>query len=205
MSVSTPDCFSDELAAILAARLLRNGQKIVFAESCTAGLISASLARIAGVSEALAGSAVVYQLATKSAWLGVSDAALETPGPVSQIVSEQMARGVLQKTPHATMAASITGHLGPRAPLELDGIAWSTVALRRGSDISLESRRFALHFSDSRPATGEDLPNSTTVVEDELKLRHWRQFRAAELVLNFCIDVLDVAGVPGEGCIRPES
>lgn len=189
-----PDNFSDELAAILVARLLRYRQKIVFAESCTAGLISASLGRIAGVSEALAGSAVVYQLQTKSAWLGVSDAALETPGPVSQIVSQQMARGVLQKTPHATIAASITGHLGPRAPRELDGIAWSTVAVLSDSGIEMQSRRLSLLFPGSRTSAMSDQPQTGSSLEDDLQLRHWRQFRATELVLQFCIDVLDEIG-----------
>lgn len=193
MSPHIPASFSDEPAAILVSRLLRHSQKIVFAESCTAGLISASLGRIAGVSEALAGSAVVYQLQTKVEWLGVSDAALETPGPVSQIVSEQMARGVLEKTPHATISASVTGHLGPRAPLGLDGIAWSTVAVRGNSGINLQSRRLSLLFPSSRTSAMPEQPNSGSAIEDELQLRHWRQFRATELVLQFCIDVLDTA------------
>jgi nicotinamide-nucleotide amidase len=197
LSRRIPANFSDELAAILVDRLLRHRQKIVFAESCTAGLISASLGRLAGVSEALAGSAVVYQLQTKSAWLGVSDTALETPGPVSQIVSEQMARGVLEITPHATIAVSVTGHLGPQAPQGLDGIAWSTVAVRGDSGIDLESRRLSLLFPDSRKSAMSKRPNSGSVIEDELQLRRWRQFRATELVLQFCIDVLDATELSG--------
>lgn len=102
---------------------------IVLAESCTAGLIAATLGRVPGVSEFLAGSAVVYQIATKARWLSVDESALVDPGPVSRIVAEQMADGVLRMTPHASISLSITGHLGPAAPADLDGIAWCGLAM----------------------------------------------------------------------------
>ena len=101
--------------------------QIVLAESCTAGLISGTLGRVAGISEFLAGSAVVYQIETKARWLGVDHQLLIDPGPVSRIVAEQMAEGVLRMTPHASISMSITGHLGPNAPPELDGVVWCTV------------------------------------------------------------------------------
>ncbi|HET6424444.1 MAG TPA: CinA family protein [Planctomycetaceae bacterium] len=120
-------------ALALATELREKGLKIVFAESCTAGLASATLARIPGISEQHCGSAVVYRLDTKHEWLGVSRGLLEDPGPVSKEVAEAMATGVLKKTPEADIAAAITGHLGPNAPAGQDGLIWMAVASRAGS------------------------------------------------------------------------
>lgn len=114
----------------LATGLRENGLKIVFAESCTAGLASATLARIPGISDHHCGSAVVYRLDTKHRWIDVPDAMLIDPGPVSREVAEAMARGVLAKTPEACVAAAITGHLGPNAPAGQDGLIWMAVAVR---------------------------------------------------------------------------
>lgn len=164
----------DAAAQELYELLKQQDQRIVFAESCTAGLIAATLGRLPGVSQWLAGSAVVYQLATKEEWLQVGHDVLQDPGPVSQVVSEQMARGVLQKTPHATIAASITGHLGPDAPADQDGIAWSSVAVRTLEGVDVSSR--CLQLAREIPEGGD--------------LRCLRQEQAAELVLRFCVERL---------------
>ena len=171
-SESTPQ---NELAQLLKA----HNHRIVLAESCTAGLISAQLGSVPGVSEVLAGSAVVYQLATKIRWLDVTAESLQTFGPVSEPVSEQMAVGVLAKTPHATVAASVTGHLGPNAPPDLDGVAWSTVAVRDGNDTRIYSRQLRLSDADRQP---DDAVTVST--------RQARQQLAARLVMRFCLDVL---------------
>lgn len=123
----------------LATGLRENGLKIVFAESCTAGLASATLAQIPGISAHHCGSAVVYRLDTKHQWLGVSEALLENPGPVSQEVAEAMATGVLRITPEAYLAASITGHLGPNAPEDQDGLVWMAVAHRASNKVTAKS------------------------------------------------------------------
>lgn len=168
-------------AESLTERLLQARHRIVFAESCTAGLIAATLGKIPGVSAVLVGSAVVYQLATKCEWLNVSPQTLNDVGAVSQEVSEEMARGVLAITPHATIAASITGHLGPNAPEDLDGIAWSTVAVRRGDKINCQSRRLQLNVSLARQGT-----------EAATTIRQLRQEMAAECVIEACLEVLNV-------------
>lgn len=124
---------SNDIATQVLARLRESGEALVLAESCTAGLIAATLAETPGASDVLAGSAVAYQVATKTAWLEVSAESIAACGVVSAAVAAEMAVGVLQKTPHATIALAITGHLGPDAPSDLDGIAWLAVA-RRSAD-----------------------------------------------------------------------
>ena len=170
------DSFNHETALQLHDRLRKHRQQIVFAESCTAGLISASLGRLPGISELLAGSAVVYQIETKAEWLGVDRKALVDPGPVSQIVSEQMARGVLQKTPQATIAASVTGHLGPNAPQGQDGIVWTSIAMLVAGEVVVSSQQLKL--------------DDGIAGEDSTVLRQNRQILAVQRVLQFCLDQL---------------
>ena len=82
-------------ACDVAEQLKAQNIRVVFAESCTAGLIAATLARVPGISNHLCGSAVVYRNETKTAWLSVSadDLADETIGPVSEPVAESMGSG----------------------------------------------------------------------------------------------------------------
>lgn len=121
----------------LAELLFRTGRRVVLAESCTAGLASATLARMPGISEYLCGSAVVYRNATKVGWLGVSEGDLAVHTAVSEPVAAQMAIGALERTGEADYAASVTGHLGPGAPREVDGVVFIAVAVRRDERIAL--------------------------------------------------------------------
>lgn len=125
----------DRAARRLIELLSAHDCKIVFAESCTAGLVAATLGRMPGISDYLCGSAVVYRNATKSAWLDVSAADLDDPAitAVSSTVAEAMAIGVLKRTPEANLSVSVTGYLGPDAAVEMDGIVFLTVAIREPS------------------------------------------------------------------------
>jgi nicotinamide-nucleotide amidase len=118
----------------LASALARRRCKLVLAESCTAGLVSAALARVPGISQWHCGSAVVYREHTKQQWLGVSRNTLRRCSAVSAPVARQMALGVLRRTPEADLAAAITGHLGPEAPPQLDGVVFIALCCRRGSE-----------------------------------------------------------------------
>jgi nicotinamide-nucleotide amidase len=130
-------------AAQLAAQRLRERQlRLVLAESCTGGLVAATLTRIPGISEWFCGSAVVYRLDTKHEWLDVPQALFHAPGPgvVSREVAEAMAHGALRHTPEAKIAAAITGHLGPNAPDEQDGHIWMAVAMRDHAPMTAAKR-----------------------------------------------------------------
>ena len=114
----------------LSKTLAAADRRIVFSESCTGGLVSATLAQVPGISEYLCGSSVTYREATKRQWLNVSADDLEKFTAVSEPVARQMALGVLEQTPEADFAASITGHLGPEAPPEVDGAVYVGLARR---------------------------------------------------------------------------
>lgn len=145
-------------AARRVARLLaQTNHKIVFAESCTAGLVAASLSRIPGISAWHCGGMVTYRNETKAAWLGIDPKLLKRPGPVSEVVAQQMAEGVLIRTPEATIAASVTGHLGPHAPKQLDGMVYIVVSsyddVRRASpDQTTSTMQLALPKDQGRAA-----------------------------------------------------
>ena len=164
----------------IADLLKTTNTRIVLAESCTAGLVSAILGRVPGISEFHCGSAVVYRLDTKTHWLGVSEAMLRDPGPVSDEVATAMAAGVLERTPEATLAAAITGHLGPNAPADQDGLVFIGIARRTPSGISVTSfrRQLAAEIADPNDSGAESL-------------REWRQWKAAELVLNCVRETLE--------------
>ena len=165
------------LASDVAAAARHAGVRIVLAESCTAGLVAHWLSRTPGASDWLCGSAVVYRNATKSAWLDISPAMLEDPeiGPVSEDVASMMCAGILRHTPEATLAASITGHLGPDAPPDLDGVAYIGVLPRPegGSGSGARAQVSLIQLSAALPA---DSPFET--------LRVHRQHEAAAEVLQ---------------------
>ena len=120
-----------EIVNELANELSRQRLRIVFAESCTGGLVSASMASVPGISQWLCGSAVTYRCNTKQAWLGVQASEIQIHTAVSREVAQEMAVGVLGKTPEADLALSVTGHLGPNAPEGFDGLVFVGVARRR--------------------------------------------------------------------------
>jgi PncC family amidohydrolase len=114
------------VAAVLAERQLR----LVMAESCTGGLAAAALATIPGISQWFCGSAVTYREQTKIDWLAVSADDLAELSAVSSLIAAEMTQGALVATREADVAVAITGHLGPAAPADLDGIIWIGSARR---------------------------------------------------------------------------
>ena len=119
------------LANQVAKRLTEGSHRLVLAESCTCGLIASLLGGVPGISSVLCGSAVTYREATKMEWLNVSQNTLAEETAVSDSVALQMAEGALRHTPEANCAASITGHLGPNAPKDQDGLVFVGFSIRR--------------------------------------------------------------------------
>ena len=173
------------VAANRLARLLhRLDLKLVLAESCTGGLVSATLAGIPGISNHLCGSAVVYRMGTKASWLGISEAVLDDPGPVSSVVAERMAQSVLRMTPEADLAASVTGHLGPDAPARQDGLIYIGFAARCAGVIHRRKTCLvARHWLQRGTASSE--------VRAGKRLRLRRQLQAAHLVIAGLYDLLN--------------
>ena len=87
---------SKELARATLVACRTRGEKIVTAESCTGGMVSAALTAIAGSSDVVERGFVTYSNEAKMQMLGVRDATLKEFGAVSEDVAAEMAAGALQ-------------------------------------------------------------------------------------------------------------
>ncbi len=107
------------------------------AESCTGGLIAATLTAIPGSSDVLDRGFVTYSNAAKSEMLGVPPEMIEAVGAVSKSVARAMAEGVLAHS-RADIAVSVTGVAGPGggSPDKPVGLVWFGAARRGGGTLS---------------------------------------------------------------------
>ena len=115
------------------------------AESCTGGLISASITDVPGASAAFFGGVVSYDNSVKSGLLGVRSETLETFGAVSKETAEEMAQGVL-RTLGVDFSVAVTGIAGPGGgtPTKPVGLVYISVASKNGVVVTEN------HFSGNR-------------------------------------------------------
>jgi nicotinamide-nucleotide amidase len=114
---------------------------IATAESCTGGLVAATLTEIPGSSDVFERGFVTYSDAAKAAMLGVPTSVLERFGAVSRETAEAMAQGALAHSP-ADLAVSITGIAGPGggSPGKPVGLVHFAAAARGGPLMHHEGR-----------------------------------------------------------------
>src|SRR5689334_3929995 len=131
-----------ERARALLDLCRRKGLKLAAAESCTGGLLAATLTEIPGSSDVLDRGFVTYSNQAKQEMLGVSPATLARHGAVSRETAEAMAQGALAHAP-VDLAVSITGIAGPGGgtaakPVGLVHLA----AIARGGRLMHHERRY---------------------------------------------------------------
>ncbi len=85
---------------------------LVTAESCTCGLVGASLTAISGSSAWVDRGFITYSNQAKVDMLGVAESLIERYGVVSEEVARAMAEGALTHS-RATASVAITGIAGP--------------------------------------------------------------------------------------------
>ena len=106
----------DERLLAQAAELLEacraRGETVTTAESCTGGLVAATLTAIAGSSDVFERGFVTYSNSAKSEMLGVPFWLIERRGAVSEDVARAMAGGALTHS-RASLAVAVTGIAGP--------------------------------------------------------------------------------------------
>jgi len=121
-------------AAALLERCKAAGVMVATAESCTGGLVAATLTAIAGSSGVVDRGFVTYTNQAKAELLGVDPALIEAHGAVSEPVARAMAEGALARS-RAQLAVSVTGMAGPGGgsadkPV---GLVWLGCARRGGT------------------------------------------------------------------------
>lgn len=99
-------------AAALLDAARERGELIATAESCTGGLVAATLTAIPGSSDVFERGFVTYSNAAKSEMLGVPVWLIEKHGAVSEDVVRAMVGGTLTHS-RATIAVAVTGIAGP--------------------------------------------------------------------------------------------
>lgn len=132
------------VAAALLERCRRAGITLATAESCTGGLIAATLTEIAGSSDVVDRGYVTYSNAAKSDLLGVDAQLIARHGAVSEPVARAMAEGALARA-GTGRAVAVTGVAGPgggsaEKPV---GLVHFAVAVKGG-----ETRHVAERFGD---------------------------------------------------------
>ncbi len=121
-------------AEALLQRCRDAGLMVATAESCTGGLIAATLTAIAGSSDVVERGFVTYSNEAKTDLVGVDPALIASHGAVSEPVARAMAAGAVARS-RADIAVSVTGVAGPgggsaEKPV---GLVWFGCA-RRGRD-----------------------------------------------------------------------
>ena len=100
------------LAATVGRLLTSRGLMLAAAESCTGGLIGATLTEAAGSSQWFAGGVVAYANTVKHSLLGVDPELIARHGAVSGEVARAMASGAAERL-QADIAVAATGIAGP--------------------------------------------------------------------------------------------
>jgi len=137
----------DKVALRLVAELTARGQWLAVAESCTGGLLGATITDVSGASAVFYGGVVSYANAAKEGWLGVDPWLLSAHGAVSAEVATAMVQGLLA-LPAVDLACAITGIAGPSGGT-LDKPV-GTVFIAVGDRRRLEAIRH--HFPGDRAA-----------------------------------------------------
>jgi len=139
-SMSASRNYAHAEALLKAAKA--HGFTIATAESCTGGLIAATLAAVPGASASLERGFVTYSNCAKHELLGVPMELIDAHGAVSREVALAMVAGALAHSP-ADIAVAVTGVAGPDGgtatkPVGLVHIA----AARRAGETLHEEKRF---------------------------------------------------------------
>lgn len=146
-----------ELPAV--ARFMReHGLLLTTAESCTAGLIAATLADLPGAGSLLECAFVVYSAAAKQRCLCVSPQTIARCNLTSEEVAREMAVGALARGP-ATLAIANTGvadSVDPAIPAGTQCFAWAFAADEPGEPaVFSATQRFFGERNSVRMAAAE--------------------------------------------------
>ncbi|GMO58660.1 MAG: hypothetical protein Ta2G_18710 [Termitinemataceae bacterium] len=133
--------FTKKSASSLFKKLKNLNKKIVFAESCTAGLLSAALSDIPGSSSVLWGSFVTYTLESKQKMLNVPNNLLEKYGAVSCETACIMAENALANS-GADIAVSVTGLAGPGGDGSENSVGTVWIACARNEEETIAAKHY---------------------------------------------------------------
>jgi len=101
-------------AQLLMERCVERNVRLVFAESCTGGLISAAVTALPGSSRVVDRGFVVYSYESKEQQLGIPRSLTEQHGAVSEPIAIAMVEAALKRAAGcAHLGIAVTGVAGP--------------------------------------------------------------------------------------------
>jgi PncC family amidohydrolase len=139
--------------------LIEKSLSITTVESCTAGLIGATLVNVPGVSKVFSEGYITYSNCAKNKLVDVSRDTLEKYGAVSEEVAIEMAEGAARKS-KADIAISATGIAGPDGGTPEKPVGLLYIGLWVKGDVKVH--KFNFH--------GDRLENRLLTVESAFKL-----------------------------------
>lgn len=132
-------------------KLLEENLTITTAESCTGGLIAATIVNVSGASGCFNEGYITYANEAKVRLLGVSEESIRSFGVVSDVVVAEMAEGALKKA-DADIAVAVSGIAGPLggSPEKPVGTVYIGICLKNKIDKSLTKTSYKFHFEGDR-------------------------------------------------------
>ena len=140
------------LSRELGEALLARGWLAATAESCTGGLIIATMTDIPGSSSMVDRGFVTYSNEAKAEMLAVPPGLIEEHGAVSESVARAMADGALAHS-RAQVSLAVTGIAGPTGGTEAKPVGTVWFAWCVGGETHSEMQHFAGDRAAVRTAT----------------------------------------------------
>jgi len=103
---------NDSLSSVLINELIQRKESLVFAESCSGGLLSSSITAIPGSSQVFKGSIISYSNEIKQSLLNIPENLIKKFGAVSEEVAATMAINAKEKL-NSDWSIAISGIVGP--------------------------------------------------------------------------------------------
>ncbi len=101
------------LAEDLVTQLTKQNQSLTTVESCTGGLVFATMTEIVGASIVMERGFITYSNDAKQHLVGVQEATLKAHGAVSEQVAKEMAKGGYERSRDGAISVALTGIAGP--------------------------------------------------------------------------------------------
>lgn len=133
----------------IAALLEEKNIKVSTAESCTGGLVAATLVNVAGISNWFEEGYVTYSNTAKQKLLGVDKDTLEQFGAVSEQTARQMAIGAA-KAAGCQAAVATTGIAGPDGGTDEKPVGLVYIGAVVRDDVVIEKHIFKGDRADVR-------------------------------------------------------
>jgi len=122
----------ETLARLLVDEAQQRNLRIVTAESCTGGLVSAAITAVSGASAVFDRGLITYSNRAKQELLGIAGDLIADYGAVSEPVARMMAEGALENS-NAHISVAITGVAGPTGGTDMKPVGLVHIATARAN------------------------------------------------------------------------